>query len=318
MLISAGESLIDLIQRPSQGPNPIYEAAIGGSPYNCARAMARLGAPSGYLCPISNDPLGRFLREGITRSGVNVLLKEPSSAPTSLACVSLGSDGQPEYQFYRTGTADRDISVARLLAVVPDDVTLLNTGSLALTDEADAKVWTTVARTLADRGAVVSIDPNVRPMFVSDWTTYKKRIATLFDLATIVKISDEDLECLDMPVDPEKAGHILTDVHKCAVAIITNGSQGAVFINGNGIVEVPVFRPPEVIDTVGAGDTFMGGLLAEFHERDLLDAQKLAQLTVTELAEIGQFSAVAAGLNCAEKGCNPPTRETVLKTIASL
>ncbi len=317
MLISAGESLIDLIQRPSDGPNPLYEAAPGGSPYNCAYALARLGAPAGYLCPIAGDAMGKLLRQRVTGSGLNILMEEDSTAPTSLACVSLGADGQPEYQFYRNGTADRDISVDRLIAALPDNVTLFNTGSLALTDETDAAIWVAVAESVARRGALISLDPNVRPLFVSDWITYKARMAGLFDLAAIVKISDEDMESLGMPLDPNEVGSVLMGKHKCNLVVATYGDEGAVIMNRAGSVRIPVFSPPVLADTVGAGDTFMGGLLAELYARDALTTERLEGLTAEELEAVGRFAAVAAGLNCAEKGCIPPTRTAVLETISS-
>ena len=257
------------------------------------------------------------IRDSVRASGLNILIKENSNAPTSLACVSLGADGQPEYQFYRTGTADRDITIEKLTAALPDNVTLFNTGSLALTDETDAAIWVSVAQTLADRGTLISIDPNVRPLFVSDWTTFKARIGGLLDLATIVKISDEDLESLDMPLDPGEAGSLLLNTHNCALAVVTYGADGAVVMNKHNSVRVPVYTPTIFGDTVGAGDTFMGGLLSDLHKRDTLSVEKLDALTADELEAIGQFAAVAAGLNCAQKGCVPPTRDEVLNTLNS-
>ncbi len=315
MLVSAGESLIDLIQRPSDGPNPLYEAAPGGSPYNCAYALARLGAPAGYLCPISGDAMGKLLRKRVGGSGLRILIDEPSAAPTSLACVSLGPDGQPEYQFYRTGTADRDISTERLLAAVPETTTLFNTGSLALTDDADAAIWIAVAEALARRDMLISVDPNVRPLFVTDWNAYKARMSGLFGHAAIIKISDEDLGHLDLPQDPGDAAALLLGKYDCRLVALTYGSSGAVIANAGGRVRVPVYSPPVVADTVGAGDTFMGGLLAELHDRNALSAKGLDRLTATDLAEIGRFASTAAGLNCAEQGCVPPTRQAVLETI---
>ena len=316
MLISAGESLIDLIQRPSDGANPLYEAAPGGSPYNCAYALARLGAPAGYLCPISGDAMGRLLRARVEGSGLRILIGEPSNAPTSLACVSVGEDGQPAYQFYRTGTADRDISVDRLVAAIPDNVTLFNTGSLALADDADAEIWIAVAEAAADRGALISVDPNVRPRFVSDWDAYRARIARLFDRAAIVKMSDEDLESLALPADPGEAARLLLDRHGCRLVALTCGGDGAIVASRDHTVHIPAHVPPVFVDTVGAGDTFMGGLLAELHARDALTDEALAGLSPADLERIGRFAAIAAGLNCAEQGCVPPVRATVEATLA--
>src|SRR5215207_5173366 len=145
MSVVGGESLIDFIERPGAGQNPLYEAFPGGSPYNCALAMARLGAPSGFCGPFSHDRLGVFMREHLQASGAHVVLGEPSPRPSSLAIVSLGTDGQASYRFEREGTAEHDIDADRVMAAMPAEANVFHTGSLAIVLDADAAVWRQVA-----------------------------------------------------------------------------------------------------------------------------------------------------------------------------
>lgn len=306
MIVVVGESLVDLIEMPSEGPRPVYEAFPGGSQYNCAIALARLGPDSAFLGPFSNDPLGRLLRSTARQAGMRILLDEPSDAATSLAVVSM-ENGQPSYRFYREGTAERLTAAAPVIDAMPDEIGILQCGSLTLASEPDGDILIEVASAMRARGVTISVDPNVRPAFVSDPRRYEERLSRLLTLASIVKISDEDLAFGFPDLDDASDLRAAFDLDLLA---LTRGRNGARLMTAGTAVEISAHRVDGASDgdTVGAGDTFMAALLFAL-ERHGTSSDDLKSLTPAALGEIGRFAAVAAGLNCSRKGANPPTLE---------
>lgn len=316
MFTIAGESLIDFIQQPdvkTETGYPVYEAFPGGGPYNIARAMGRLGEDVGFLCPFSADTLGALLLNQLKAEGTRDLIAEPVTAPTSMAVVSFTDDGQPAYQFYREGTADRvnTMTAEALVAHVPADCQVLHLGSLATAVKADAEIWAEVVETLVARGVLVSLDPNVRRSFIADMDAYRLWMEALYARASVMKISDEDLEILYPGQSWDQAAEAIRERFDLPLFIVTRGAEGATLWSQAAKAEVPVHQPAQFGDTVGAGDCFMAGTLARLREQGKLSAEALAALTAADLMDLGGFAATVAGLNVAHKGCNPPTRAQV-------
>ena len=305
MIVVGGENLIDFIQVPSDGGHPLYRAIPGGSPFNTAKAIVRQGQATGYLTPFSDDTLGQVLREDLLRDPV-VVLSADSPRPTSLAVVSL-TDGQARYQFYREGTAERDITLDGLTAALPDQVSAFYVGSLAVTDGPDAEVWSTLFARLSDQGVFCAFDPNIRPAFIHDRAAYMDRFETLITQAALVKLSDEDMDWLFPGEDMDTA---LADIHQrsgAGLAVLTRGGDGAVAMHATGRHEVPVVAVPDLKDTVGAGDTFMGSLVAGCLREGWRSRDLLAAAGADQIRDLLQLSAKAAAINCGRVGCDPPT-----------
>ena len=317
MFTIAGESLIDFIQQPAlktETGYPVYEAFPGGGPFNIARAMGRLSEDVGFLCPFSRDTLGALLLDTLKADGTRDLIGEAVAAPTSMAVVSFTDDGQPAYQFYREGTADRvdQMTADELLSFIPADCRAFHLGSLATAVKVDAKIWAEVVEKLVARGVLISLDPNVRPSFITDMDDYRGWMEALFAQTSILKISDEDLEIL-YPGQPwTVSAESIKARFDLPLFIVTRGGEGARLWSGAATADVPVFTPEQFGDTVGAGDSFMAGTLARLREQGLLTRAALAAMDAAALTDVGGFAATVAGLNVAHKGCNPPTREQVL------
>lgn len=316
MFTIAGESLIDFIQQPAMKTDtgyPVYEAFPGGGPYNIARAMGRLGEDTGFLCPFSMDSLGTLLLETLKADGTRDLIADAIAAPTSMAVVSFTNEGQPAYQFYREGTADRvdRMTAEELISFVPEGCTVFHLGSLATAVQADAAIWTQVVERLAERGVLISLDPNVRPSFIADMDAYRTWMEALYGKTSILKISDEDLEILYPGRSWEASAEDIRTRFKLPLFIVTRGSDGARLWSAQAVTDVPVYTPEVFGDTVGAGDSFMAGTLARLRENGLLTASLLAGMDESALQNLGSFAAKVAGLNVAHKGCNPPTRAQV-------
>ena len=300
-----GEALIDLA---GSGDDEPWLARPGGSPYNVAVGLARLERPTAFVGRISADPLGTVLREHAERSGVDLSCAVTAGEPSTVALVTL-RNGHADYRFGVDGTADfswRDEELADL----PGDISAVHFGSLASwLPPGDA----VVARRIASlpRTALVSYDPNVRPALQPDRAAARSAVESAVALADVVKTSSEDLDWLygagsgaEMSRDDVAA---LWRSLGATLVVITAGGDGATAFHRAGRVHEPA-RPVRMVDTVGAGDAFMSGLLDALAEHRALDPDAVASLDTGALHEVLGSAALVAALTCARAGANPPRR----------
>jgi len=297
-----GEALMDCISQPDGSLQPL----LGGSPYNLACAAALQGADVGFINPFSTDVFGQSLLDHLVANKARPLLPR-SALPTSLAVVQL-NHGQPSYGFYREGIADRDYQVADVVALLeasPPGV--LHTGSLMAMPPEHHKVLHVVAA--AKRlGWVISVDVNLRPRVATDVPAYVSAVRELAALADWLKASDEDLELLGFK-DVRFANASTLAAHwmqqGCSRVALTFGAQGA-FVQV-GVAQAQGAAPQvQVLDTVGAGDTFWGNCLADWVLHGSVDHPEVAEQRV---ATTLQRALEAAAINCSRKGCQPPTAD---------
>ena len=310
MFVVGGESLIDLVQEPLGADGVIHMSAHqGGSPYNCAIALSRLGNDTGFLCPISKDGFGNYLLGPLAAAGVKPLLEERVFAPSTLAVVTLNARKEAQYEFYRG--ADRAFTREGLVAALPPGLQLFQIGGFCPIEPEDAGVWLEVAKHALAQGAVLSMDPNVRPSLVSDFVAYKARLDAFFDLVHLVKLSREDLLALDAGKSIEQHARALLARPNCELVVVTLGDEGSLAFTAAGMARAGIYRPPVFGDTVGAGDSLMAGILTILAEQGDLQPGRLARLDQSVLEKMLRFGAAVAGLNCGKQGCNPPTRAEV-------
>jgi len=315
MFVVGGESLIDLVPMRQKSDGVIrMEAHQGGSPYNCAIALALLGNESGFLCPVSQDGFGDYLAAPLKQAGVKLLLAERVREPSSLAVVTLDKRGQANYEFYRA--ADRAFDIDKMILSLPRDLKLYQIGGFCAIEPNDAQIWEQVVRAALQKGATLSIDPNIRPSLVNDFAAYKQRLNRFFDLVHLVKLSVEDLEALDPALSVEQHVEALLGRPNCRLVIVTDGENGSKAFNERGQASAGIYRAPLLGDTVGAGDALMAGVLTILGERGFLVPDRLGQLDEASLGAVLRFGAVVAGLNCAQKGSHPPSRAEVDKILS--
>ncbi len=303
MIVVGGENLIDYVQSGHKDGLPVYTAIPGGSCYNVALAAARQGYPVSYVTPISNDTLGDLLANRLIEDGVT-LAAPRDTAPTSLAVVSV-VDSIPSYQFYRQGTAERNVTMGSLAQNTAEDVKIFHIGSLALIIGEDADAWETHFKNLFAEGIITALDPNARPIVVTDKPPYIARLLRMLSQTVVLKLSDEDLEYIypDMPM--MDAFDKICNMTSASIMVLTQGAKGAISRSRVAEAVVPAGVANPLVDTVGAGDTFMGTLLGQIHHNGM-DANALANLDKAALNELISRAAKAAAINCQSAGCNPP------------
>ena len=308
MISIGGENLIDLVSGEAAANGlPQYVANPGGSPFNVAIAAGRQGQEVAYLTPVSNDALGVLLATRLVESKVRLVAPRVEN-PTSLAVVSI-TDGIPSYAFHRNATAERAVSMASLKRDMPDATGLFHVGSLALIGGDDADAWEAFFESCQAQGVMTSLDPNVRPGLIDDRQGYVARIRRMMRHADIFKLSDEDLAWLYPDRSLEDA---LADCrHDCGAVlfILTLGAEGSRLFLGD--VEVMAKAPAidDLVDTVGAGDTYMASMLCWIVENGVASRAALAEIDESMLHRASLRAAEAAAINCQRSGCNPPWRD---------
>jgi fructokinase len=307
--VVCGETLIDLVQ-DRQGSDDSFRstwlALSAGGPMNSAVALGQLGADAHFLGRISNDAFGGQLREHITGAGVHLDLATESSQATSIAVVSLDEDGVASYTFHFTGTANFGWQADDLPALRADD--WLHIASLSCVVSPGAEVLLDWMRTVPSG---VSYDVNVRPTVITDpeayWAKVQPWLRAVGRRRGIVKASDADIEFLaqaGFAGDPVDIAASWVEQYDLGLAVVTLGPGGGVAVEpGGAVTRVPGF-PTDVVDTVGAGDTFMAGFLDGHAARGL------------GLEESLRRGAAAASIVCSRQGAQPPTTAEVEELLA--
>jgi fructokinase len=303
MIVSCGEALIDFV--PQKGSSLQYAPCPGGSPYNLAIAVARLGAPAGFLGKISRDFFGDMLYNRLAAEGVDTTYTRRSDRLSTLAFVKIEAGEEPRYAFYTENTADRNLVAVDIPESLPGSVECLEFGSISLLLEPQAQTIKNLIRRESGRRAI-SFDPNIRPMMVADRAAFTAETEHLASQATIVKVSKADLEWL-YPQRPAEESARKWLALGAGIVVLTRGKDGAALMSASYRVEAPEYWV-EVKDTIGAGDTFHAALLVRLHELGRLSARTAADLTRTEAQDVIDFAVKASSLNCARQGADPPTR----------
>ena len=304
MIVHAGEALIDFLPTLPQRRVPHLAPVCGGSPFNTTIATARLGVPNAFLAALSRDFYGDLLVETLGEEGVSLDLVVRSGQPTTLAFVSKNERGDARYAFYTTATADSSLA-ERDLPKLPEAINALQIGSLSLLFDPAGETILSTAERLSGR-TVVSLDPNIRPMAVStaeEEKLYRRRVARALSCATIVKVSDEDLQWIGHHDIHAGARELLSQ--GAQLVVVTRGADGAYATTASHSVELPALETT-VRDTVGAGDSFHAALLSWLYHCDLLSIESIASLSRSHLERMTRFALAVAAHTCSREGADPP------------
>ena len=298
-MIIVGEALVDLVPEADGRLDP----RLGGSARNVAIAAARLGATVTYVTGLSSDGFGRRLRDELLGEGIDLSCAPTFDLPTPLAVVDLDEAGRADYHFHLAETAALAIGGDDLACLRSDEPLHVSLGAITL---ATPRVGDALVAMLASHGARTSLDPNVRSAFLTDPAADAARLDSAVSLLDLVRCSDEDIALLhgDRAVEDVVASWL--DAGAVAV-VVTRGDGGAKAWTGSGSVEVAAPRV-DVVDTVGAGDTFGAGLLVALDEAGATDGDALAALSLDEWRQALDLAARAAAITVSRRGADPPYR----------
>jgi fructokinase len=315
MIVVGGEALVDLVPMGDE-PLSALRPRLGGGPCNVAVAAGRLDAVTAFLSRVSTDAFGAAIVERLASSGVDTTLVQRGPEPSTLAVTSLGQDGSAQYTFYAEGTADRLFTDPGPL---PPEVTMLSLGTLSLVLEPGASAYESVLRREAARGVLTALDPNIRPVLIAEPDAYRARFSSWLPDVALLKLSVEDARWLTGDLaDGESATANATGVSNAVAAarswqrrgvsavVLTLGSDGlAVLTPAGEVVTVPAV-PTSVADTIGAGDTVLGALLAWCYRAGIDSVAKLHAMDTEGWRAALHFAAAAASITVSREGAEPP------------
>jgi fructokinase len=293
VIVVGGEALVDLVIDPVGR----VEAKLGGGPFNAARTAGRLGGPVAFLGSLSRDRFGVMLHDQLVADGVSDALVSFTELPTTLAAAELDEGGSATYRFYLADTSAPLVESA----VLPDATRVFHVGTLGMVLEPmGTAMEALVASAPAD--VLVLLDPNCRPRVTPNRERYLARLARMASRSDVVKVSTDDLDF----IAPDDHGRAVADLLAAGTAVVlhTDGGDSVTIHTAAGVDRVPVPRV-EVVDTIGAGDSFGGAFAAWWHEAGL----GRADLSNGDALRAAVTAAVqVAAINCTRAGAQPPTR----------
>jgi fructokinase len=314
MLLSCGDALVDFLPVKAVDGRDAAVPVAGGSCLNIAVGMARLGAPTGFVGGISTDLFGRIVADHALTSQVDLRYATRSEHQTTLAFVR-HAGGEPQYAFYDEATASREWTYRR--GSIPfDEIEAIHVGSTTLAnDEGAAQALALIED--AGGSTTISFDPNCRPNLVKHKARYVDQMEAFAAAADVVRMSDVDFEFLYGGRDHAGKARSLIDAGT-GLVVVTRGIKGAqAWHREAGAIEVEA-QVVELVDTIGAGDSFQAALLFALRAIGRIRSGALAQMNSDELHRALSFASSCAAYTCGRAGADPPRRSDVGLALARL
>lgn len=321
MILVVGEALIDLISDKEQADN--YTSVVGGANANVALALARRGAPQKFLGRISSDGFGTQIRHRLASSGVDLSWSINAEEQTTLAVATLDSSGVANYSFYVNGTADWGWTPEELPSVeklLEASVQAVQFGCLAMAIGPGNLVLEAWLESLSETSDfTLSHDLNIRSALGFEREVELERVLRVNAHSNLIKASDADIEWLfNLEAGSDLDAIAVEWAGEDKIVVVTRGGDGAdlYFSGQKHSAPAPKIR---LVDTVGAGDTFMANFLTELANHDALGSDpssRFRRLSDKDLAAALKVAVSAAALVCERQGCEPPTENEVLAAIS--
>lgn len=310
MYLICGEALFDFFGKAGEdGPAIPFDARPGGSPFNVAIGIARLGGKAALLTGLSTDMLGETLFGLLETEGVGTGYIVRSGRRTTLSLVAEREDGSPSYTFYGVGSADCSLTQADMPELGQDGgITGLHFGSYSIAVPPTADAFISLAEREHAKGRMISLDPNIRLNVEPDIGVWRARLDRFIKIASLVKVSTEDLGLL---YPGEAPGQIALDwlERGPAMVIVTSGSEGARAFRKTGMFSVPAVQTAHFVDSVGAGDSFQAAILDGLQRKDIRSRAALAETGDGILKTILQRASLAGSIVCSRRGADLPRLE---------
>ena len=296
MIVVVGEALIDVVLDHDGDSTE----TPGGSPLNVAVGLARLEVPATLVCQVGHDERGGLVVQHVTNSGAEIVPVPTREGRTSVATAHLDASGAASYEFDLEWSLPRqELPPCRALHVGSLG-TVLEPGREAVLDLVDQAVA---------RDVFVSYDANLREAFVDDRERTLRQVQELAARCTLVKLSDEDALLIDPATDPDDFARALLTGERTRIVLLTRGAGGATAFTAQGETSASP-RQVEVVDTVGAGDAFMAGTLAQLADLDAFrHPGPGVPVNEADVARLLRGAMEVAAITCERRGANPPRRQ---------
>ncbi len=307
MYLVCGEALFDVFidSENNNSGSLCLEAHPGGSPFNVAIGIARLGGRAALLTGMSRGALGEHLVRTLKQESVSTEYLVRSGKRTTLSIVGVDNLGQPDYEFYGLGSADCNVT-SELIPAIGSEISGLHFGSYSIAVQPIADAFANLATSVTDR--FISVDPNVRTMVEPDLEVWRSRMKEYASCADLMKFSMEDLRTLYPNVENEKLVKMFLDAGVKLVVITDGGRAVSAWTHKDHVVRV---TPPvtSVVDTVGAGDSFQAALLVKLSEEGAGNPKEAVNsLDKKRLENLMNFAVQAARITCRRRGADLPRR----------
>ena len=309
-VLVCGEALFDVFPDQTGSDDGVWPllARAGGSPFNVAIGLARLGRSTAFFGGLSTDAMGQALAAQLAREGVDASLSPRLAKRTTLSFVAHDASGQPAYSFYGEDGADRSLTPPMCPATL-DGFAAIHVGSYSLVVEPSGSTLAGLVALVGQR--LVTYDPNVRLTVEPDRQLWRDAVARIGRDATVIKVSTDDMALLDPGIHPATAAAALLDLGSSLV-VVTDGDRGATAFTRTTQVHCPA-RHVTVVDTVGAGDSFMAALIDGLLCAGTTTRAAVAALSADEIGAILTRCARAASFTCTRIGADPPSRDDLGK-----
>lgn len=303
-IVVCGEALVDVVSTTAPGPDPSHlpplQPALGGGPFNVAITLGRLGSAVSFCSAVSTDTYGDAIMAALSAGGVGTTLVQRRSEPTSLALATIGTDGAAHYSFYVEGTADRLVTEPGDFAATVSAVCF---GTLSMVLEPGASVYELVMRRAHDAGRLVALDPNIRPSVINEPDVYRRRFLDWVPMIDVLKLSDEDVDWLGDGADGSSVDDWLRE--GAGAVVITHGADG-ISVRTREFTVLAQAPETTVVDTIGAGDSVLGGLLHFFDESGDLSASAVRSRDADYWLRAADYAARVAAVTVSRPGADPP------------
>jgi fructokinase len=308
MIVVCGEALMDVFDAGATATGNMLDARIGGSPYNVAMGLSRLAQPAAFCGAVSTGFLGERLMRSLADEGIDTSCVQRTSAPTSICVIGLDARGVPAYDFYGERGADRQLDASAVLGLVPRDTHAFHFGSYAMVVEPVAAAQRALIER-EHRRALISYDPNIRPTVEPSLNLWRETLQWMLPRTHLLKISEEDIGLLF----PGAAPGVLASrwlAQGPRLVVITRGGEGALAFTTSTQVQAAPMQV-NVVDTVGAGDTFQAAMLTWLAEHGRLSIDGVSQFDAAALQDLLGFATRAAAITCSRRGADLPRRAEI-------
>lgn len=296
-VVALGELLIDFTENGvSEQGNPLLEANPGGAPCNVLAMLSKLGRKTAFIGKVGKDSFGEMLAETITDCGIGAEgLVFDENVHTTLAFVHKKPDGDRDFSFYRNPGADMALTASEVNSDIIRNAKIFHFGTLSMTHDSNRAATVCAINTAKENGALISFDPNLREPLWESLEDAKAAIKYGISKCDILKISDNEIEFFTGENDIDKGVEKIRRDYNISFILATMGRNGSRACCKDIAVSAPAYDNPHILDTTGAGDTFMGCALSYICDNGI-------ELNETQLTELLDFANAAASIIISRRG----------------